>query len=117
MEPKRKTPPADIEAPDQGAFATVTMARVYTAQGYHAKAAAIYRHLLARDPDRRDLAEALASAEAVLRRSGHDRLVALFAEWLELAEGYRRINGLRRLLPTDTAGPARDRRKRAKGSG
>lgn len=82
---------------DDTTFLTVTMARVYTDQGLHAKAARVYRHLLAREPGRRDLAAALSAAEEAHRRSGHVRLVALFTQWLDLAAGCRRIERLQRL--------------------
>jgi hypothetical protein len=82
-------------------FYTLTMARVYAGQGYFEKAADIYRHLLAREPGRGDLAQALAEAEQAAqenRKSDHDRLVALFVRWFDLTAGRRRIDRLERVL-------------------
>jgi hypothetical protein len=84
-------------------FYTLTMARVYAGQGYFEKAADIYRHLLAREPGRGDLAKALAEAEQAAqenRKSDHDRLVALLVRWLDLAAGRRRIDRLQQVLHT-----------------
>jgi hypothetical protein len=82
---------------EDGTFLTATMARVFSDQGLHGKAVQVYRHLLSQDPGRPDLAASLAAAEAAHQRSGHDRLVALFTQWFDLAAGWRRIERLQRL--------------------
>ena len=49
-------------------FKTATMARVYSSQGHYEKAAEIYKHLLECEPDRQDLAMALAGVEKKLHK-------------------------------------------------
>jgi len=79
---------------------TETMAKVYADQGHWQKAANIYRHLLAKDPLRQDLADALARAE---KETGGDRppnpvqLVALFQEWIELLFKSEKLQKLQKL--------------------
>ena len=50
-------------------FHTETMAKVLADQGHWSQAAAIYRHLLKKEPDRKDLAQALAVSERQCRNS------------------------------------------------
>lgn len=81
-------------------FCTVTMARVYIKQGCLEKAADIYRRLLAREPDREDLAEGLADVERKLEAENKDRdeeLARLFRRWIELSIGVGGLNKLMRL--------------------
>jgi hypothetical protein len=81
-------------------FYTETMAKVYTEQGHWAKAAKIYRYLLTLEPERRDLAEALAVAEKKTEgpaQTRYEDLVPLFREWIELLFTHRKLQRLRRL--------------------
>ena len=76
------------------------MGKVFMGQGYYDKAAEIYRYLLSQAPDRQDLADLLADAQKLHRqslRADRDRLVALFAQWLDLAAGCDRLHHLQRL--------------------
>jgi hypothetical protein len=79
---------------------TVTLARLFAAQGHWEKAAGIYRTLLQHEPDREDLAQALSAAEQQLAASGrestHD-LVPLFRRWIDLLLKYDRLRKLQRL--------------------
>ncbi len=45
------------------AFYTATMARLFAEQGYLRKAAEIYRHLLAHEPENEELRQVLATLE------------------------------------------------------
>jgi hypothetical protein len=80
---------------------TVTMARVYAEQGYWEKAVEIYGYLLAEDPARRDLADALADAKKNLEESAagleSERLVPLFSRWLDVMSQYDRLRKLKRI--------------------
>ena len=79
---------------------TVTLARLFAAQGHWEKAADIYRTLLQQEPDREDLAHALAAAEANLAASGQVSprdLVPLFRRWIDLLLKYDRLCKLKRL--------------------
>jgi hypothetical protein len=79
---------------------TLTMARLLAEQGHWQRAAEICRHLLQTQPDRQDVAEALAEAE---RRAQEDSLkteadlVPLFQEWIDLLFKSKRLRQLRRL--------------------
>lgn len=73
---------------------TATLARLYARQGLWDEAACIYRELLAREPERRDLREELACAEAHLAA---DRTGKLLRRWLDLLFHYRRLCLLQRL--------------------
>ncbi len=78
---------------------TVTLARVFAAQGHWQKSAAIYRDLLQQNPERQDLARALGEAEAALRAAGPaslQALVPLLQEWIDLLLKYDRLRKLRR---------------------
>lgn len=79
---------------------TATMARIYAQQGHYRKAADIYRHLLALDPTRQDLAEALAEAESMqtpMFHTGQKDLAPLVRQWIRLAVRYRQVRQLRRM--------------------
>lgn len=73
---------------------TATLARLYARQGLWEQAASIYRELLAREPERRDLYKELARAEAHL---AEDRCGDLLRRWLDLLFHYRRLRLLRRI--------------------
>ena len=82
---------------------TATMARIYSAQGHYQEAAEIYRYLLQREPQRSDLAEALAAAEAnALKTDVRPRrdLAALFSEWVRLLLRLRQLRSLEELQRT-----------------
>jgi cytochrome c-type biogenesis protein CcmH/NrfG len=79
---------------------TVTLARLFAAQGHWEKAVDIYRRLLEREPDRPDIAQALAEAEGRLRDAGRKPsgdLDALFRQWIDLLLRYDRLRKLKRL--------------------
>ena len=79
---------------------TETMAKVYADQGHWQKAVKIYRHLLARDPLRRDLVDALARAEKEMmenKPTKPERLVPLFQEWIELLFKNEKLQKLQKL--------------------
>ena len=82
---------------DDSDFFTETMARVYFDQGYFDKAVEIYRYLLKREPDRKDLIEKLSAIENKIyekENSGNKHLVPLFNQWIDLV---LRNNKLKRL--------------------
>jgi len=86
-----------IRDPD---FFTVTMARVYEDQGHWEKAAEIYRYLLEQEPERKDIADALAQVEKRLDEGitkTADDLTPLISEWIHLMFRYKRLQKLRRL--------------------
>ena len=79
---------------------TETMAKVYADQGHWAKAAEIYRHLAAKEPDRQDFAEALAEAEKKMNEISQktpEELVPLFREWIELMFQHEKLQRLKRM--------------------
>ena len=79
-------------------FQTATMAKVFADQGHYEKAAKIYRNLLKREPQRRDLAHALSEVEKRVSEAGQssdDNLVFLLSEWIELVFRYKRLRFLR----------------------
>ena len=66
---------------------TKTMAKVFASQGHWEKVAEIYRHLLAKEPEQLEFAEALAEAENKIeerRRKNPAQLISLFSEWFDL---------------------------------
>jgi len=72
---------------------TFTMAKLYTDQGHFAKAEAVYRHLLEKDPDNPILKEALESVagKRASRKARQDgALATLFKEWMDLTQEYNR---------------------------
>jgi pentatricopeptide repeat protein len=80
-------------------FFTATMARVYAEQGHYEKAAEIYRHLLEREPDRREFLEAIADIEKKRKDQGpktDSDLVPLIRKWIRLLLRYRQIRQLKR---------------------
>lgn len=79
---------------------TVTLARLFAAQGLWDKAVPIYRQLLEREPERQDIAQALADAEQKLFSSGRERsrgLESLFGQWIDLLLQLDRLDKLKRL--------------------
>jgi len=81
-------------------FKTATMARVYSSQGHYEKAAQIYKHLLECEPDRQDLAMALAGVEKKLHKEtkgSNENLGALFNTWVDLILRYKRMRHLRKI--------------------
>ncbi len=80
---------------------TVTMAKVYTKQGYYDKASAIYRYLLDREPTRQDLIEALRDIEEKRNNAGRRRprdLAPLFRKWIRLLIEFDKIKKLKKLI-------------------
>ncbi|MGD8989816.1 MAG: hypothetical protein PVI00_00040 [Desulfobacterales bacterium] len=81
-------------------FYTATMAKVYSEQGHWNKAAKIYRHLLAREPERDDYLEALAEVERKAtqkRQKSLEDLDGLFHQWFDLMFKYKNLLKLRDL--------------------
>ena len=81
-------------------FYTVTMAKVYTDQGYFDKAIEIYKYLLEQEPERQDLAEALSNIEKILfekENNSSKDLVQLFSQWIDLLFTYKKVNKLKNL--------------------
>ena len=81
---------------------TETMARVYADQGHWGKAVEIYQHLTAKEPERHDLADALAEAEKKMEeisQENAERLVPLFREWFELLFQVEKLEKLKRIIP------------------
>jgi cytochrome c-type biogenesis protein CcmH/NrfG len=79
---------------------TATLARLFAAQGHWEKAVNIYRRLLEREPDRPDIAQALAEAEAQVKAAGRKRaggIDALFRQWIDLLLKYDRLRKLKRI--------------------
>ena len=81
-------------------FYTATMASLYARQGHNKKAAEIYRYLLEREPQRKDVADALLEIEKKLSQQTSktdDELVALFGRFFNLIHRYERLKRLKRL--------------------
>ena len=81
-------------------FYTATMAKVYSEQGHWDKAAEIYRHLLAQEPERDDYLQALAEVEKKAtqkRQKSLEDLDALFHQWFDLMFKYKNLLKLRDL--------------------
>ena len=89
---------------DDTTFYTVTMARIHRQQGRYDRAAAIYRHLLARDGDNADYRAALEEVDALGRLQAPDRLQAAAARWIDAILTQRRLAGLGRLARKDNQG-------------
>jgi hypothetical protein len=80
-------------------FYTSTMAGVYAQQGHFERAAEIYRFLLEREPNRKDIADALAEIEKQLEKGGAKTdldLFPMFRKWVLLLLEYSRIQKLKR---------------------
>ena len=81
-------------------FKTATMARVYSSQGHYVKAIEIYKHLLECEPDRQDLARALAEVEKKLHekaKGSNEDLGVLFSTWVDLILRHKRMRYLRKI--------------------
>ncbi|MBW2485871.1 MAG: tetratricopeptide repeat protein [Deltaproteobacteria bacterium] len=81
-------------------FYTATMARVYSEQGHWDKAAEIYRHLLAQEPEREDYLAALAEMEKKAKQKHQkslEDLDDLFHQWFDLMLKYKNLLKLRAL--------------------
>ncbi|MGD8962411.1 MAG: tetratricopeptide repeat protein [Desulfobacterales bacterium] len=81
-------------------FYTATMAKVYSEQGHWDKAAEIYRHLLAQEPERDDYLQALAEVEKKAtqkRQKSLEDLDGLFHQWFDLMFKYKNLLKLRDL--------------------
>jgi pentatricopeptide repeat protein len=79
-------------------FKTATMARVYSSQGHYEKAVEIYKYLLECEPDRQDLARALAGVEKKLHektKGSNENLAALFSTWVDFILRYKRMRYLK----------------------
>jgi hypothetical protein len=98
----------NAQLPDDLRHYTRTMAAVMAGQGHWEKAAEIYRHLLAREPERAaELRELLQNAErqaAAARDAGG--LAPLFDRWLELLLAAGNIARLERLRAALGGAPA-----------
>ena len=98
-----------MNADEDKTFYTVTMARVYANQGRNEEAARIYRYLLDRTPDRRDLQNALDDVLAKLPETPGDwaDIAGSVERWVGLMLRY---NALRKLQRTRLPSDAVDRR-------
>ena len=79
---------------------TETMAKVYADQGHWAKAVEIYQQLVQIEPQREDIADALAYARQKLETqpdSRPEKLVPLFREWIELLLQQEKLERLKKL--------------------
>lgn len=78
---------------------TMTLARVFAEQGHWEKSVEIYRSLLRQDPDRPDVVQALADAQAALHGAepaSARALAPLLQEWIDLLLKHDRLRRLRR---------------------
>ena len=77
---------------------TATMAKVYAEQGYLEKAAEIYKSLLEKEPEKTDIMNALSEIEKKLvgKKADTKNLVSIFCRWIDLAEGYGRLQKLKK---------------------
>jgi len=82
-------------------FYTVTMARVHAQQGNLEEARRIYRHLLDKEPERKDLAAALEALGNREESREVDALLPLFREWLDLIFRYNKMKKLKKLHQLD----------------
>ena len=81
-------------------FKTATMARVYSNQGHYEKAKDIYKHLLKCEPDRQDLARALAEVERKLHQKtqgNNEKLADMFSTWIDFIISYKRMRDLKKI--------------------
>ena len=86
----------------EGDIYTETMAKIYADQGHWIKVVEIYRHLLAREPERLGYADALAEAESRLKMSEirpttPDQLAPLLCEWIQLLLKFEELQKLTKL--------------------
>jgi hypothetical protein len=82
-------------------FYTRTMAKVYADQGNLKKAEKIYKHLLANEPGRQDLIEALSEIEKRRLDRFPDEMTALFNHWIDLLllnRNFQKLSKLKKLL-------------------
>jgi len=81
-------------------FYTATMAKLYAKQGHIDKCVEIYRYLLAREPGRQDLREALDEIEAK-RLTGVDKneaeIVLLMEKWIGLVLAANQLKMLKEI--------------------
>jgi hypothetical protein len=73
---------------------TITMARIYAAQGHHGKARHICRHLIAQNPEDAEALQVLAELDAGTATLSADQkpdLKERVKEWADLAGQYNRI--------------------------
>jgi hypothetical protein len=73
---------------------TATMAKIFAQQGHLDEAIEIYRHLLNKDPDRSDLAEALARTEEKRDQkiaSGPGDIASILSSYIGLLLNYRQL--------------------------
>ena len=94
-------------------FYTETMARLLAGQGKYDRAAAVYRYLLDRTPDRRDLEQELtevlsAVAEPVLR---WESVRGLIERWVTMLLRLRTLAQLQKLSMPEAAANRAARRK------
>ena len=78
-------------------FYTKTMAKVYEDQGKFEQAARIYQFLLNREPDRKDLSDALLQLEKKRLASNCEGLVHLFIQWIDLLATANKLKKLKKL--------------------
>jgi len=78
-------------------FYTKTMAKVYADQGKLEKAAEIYQYLLAKEPGRQDLIDALAEIDKKRLEKDPERLGDLLSIWLDLLLRHSRLQQLKKL--------------------
>jgi hypothetical protein len=78
------------------------MARLYAEQGYYEKAMGVYRRLIAKDPLRPELRDALAELASKRDEENekdelYEDLSRLFRQWLDLLLQYQKIEKLKNL--------------------
>ncbi|MBW1696929.1 MAG: hypothetical protein JRH18_07770 [Deltaproteobacteria bacterium] len=82
-------------------FYTATMASVYERQGHLSKAQEIYRYLLEREPERKDIQDALSRIEHALsseKNRTDEELIFLFDKLVKLIFQYDRLKRLKKLM-------------------
>jgi len=70
------------------------MAKIFVQQGHYDKAIDIYRHLLKKDPDRRDLAEILVRTEEkrdMAAAAAPSDLASILSEYIRFLLNYRQL--------------------------
>ena len=81
-------------------FYTKTMAKVYADQGNLEKAAEIYKYLIKKNPERRELLDALAEIEKKRFEKDPSGLGDLFSTWIDLLfvrDQVQKLNKLKKL--------------------